>query len=105
MSYEWDTLTGIVAWLDKHNLATREEMGLRILKCCEESGEAAKAWIGFTGQNPRKGITHSKEDVINELFDVALTALVAAESVHGGPVWNRFTNHMRGVERRNRETP
>jgi NTP pyrophosphatase (non-canonical NTP hydrolase) len=71
----------IVALLDGANLKTREEYGLRILKVCEEAGEAAQAWIGYTGQNPRKGQSHTKEDVCQELADVIITALVALESI------------------------
>jgi NTP pyrophosphatase (non-canonical NTP hydrolase) len=72
-----------VAWLDGANLKTREEYGLRILKVCEEAGEAAQAWIGYTGQNPRKGVTHTKDDVCKELCDVVLSAMVALESLSG----------------------
>ena len=72
-------------WLDEHNGAGREELGLRILKVVEEAGEAAAAWIGATGQNPRKGITHTTADVAAELADVAFTALVAIESLGHDP--------------------
>jgi len=70
-------------WLDEHNGASREDMGLRVLKVVEEAGEAAAAWIGVTGQNPRKGHTHSYADVAAELADVAFAALVAIESLNG----------------------
>jgi NTP pyrophosphatase (non-canonical NTP hydrolase) len=72
-------------WLDEHNGASREELALRILKVTEEAGEAAAAWIGATGQNPRKGITHTYADVAAELGDVAFTALVAVESLGHDP--------------------
>jgi NTP pyrophosphatase (non-canonical NTP hydrolase) len=72
-------------WLDEHNGAGREELGLRILKVVEEAGEAAAAWIGATGQNPRKGITHTTADVAAELADVAITALVAIASLGHDP--------------------
>ncbi len=99
---EREALDSLVKWLDESNLVTREEIGLRVLKVCEESGEAAKAWIGFTGQNPRKGITHTKDEVIAELLDTALTALLAAQSVKGDSVWYQFAGHMHSVVRRNR---
>jgi hypothetical protein len=35
----------------------------------------------MVGQNPRKGVTHTREDVAAELADVAFTALVAIESL------------------------
>ncbi|MFE2062273.1 MazG-like family protein [Streptomyces sp. NPDC059467] len=54
---------------------------LRILKLSEEVGEVAEAVIGATGQNPRKGVTHTWEDVQGELCDVAITALVALRTL------------------------
>ena len=74
-------VTRIVEHLNEHNGCERPEQTMRILKIGEEFGEAAQAWIGYTGQNPRKGVTHSKDDVVMELADVAVTALVAIESL------------------------
>ena len=45
----------------------------------EIAGEVIAAYIGATGQNPRKGITGTTGDVIDELLDVAVTALAAVE--------------------------
>ncbi len=70
-----------VAWLDAHNGTGEHELTLRILKVTEEAGEAAGAWIGTMGQNPRKGVTHDREQVGAELADVVVTALVAIESL------------------------
>ena len=70
-----------VAWLDAHNGTGDHELTLRILKVTEEAGEAAGAWIGVLGQNPRKGVTHHREQVGAELADVVITALVAIESL------------------------
>lgn len=50
---------------------------VQLLKLTEECGEVAEAYIGATGANPRKGYSHSHEDVRSELLDVAITALVA----------------------------
>lgn len=72
-------------WLDEHNGGGREETGMRILKVSAEAGEAADAWAGVTGQNPRKGITHTRQQVAEELADVALTALVAIVSLGYNP--------------------
>lgn len=77
----WATVRATRAWLDQANGADRHELTCRILKVTEEAGEAAGAWIGLTGQNPRKGVTHDLDDVAGELADVALTALVAIESL------------------------
>jgi len=49
----------------------------RLLKVMEEAGEAAAAWIGVKGTNPRKGITHRPYDVALELADVINTAMLA----------------------------
>ena len=51
----------------------------RLAKVAEEAGEVIAAYIGATGQNPRKGVTHTMGDVRRELLDVALTALCAVE--------------------------
>ncbi|HEX5206109.1 MAG TPA: hypothetical protein VFW27_39805 [Actinoplanes sp.] len=81
----WEAIAASRAWLDHHNGDAAPEPGLRILKIVEEAGEAAAAWIGTLGQNPRKGITHSRQDVADELGDVAFTALVAAASLGYDP--------------------
>jgi NTP pyrophosphatase (non-canonical NTP hydrolase) len=70
-----------VAWLDAANGREQASMTFRVLKVAEEAGEAASAWIGVTGANPRKGVTHTVEQVAAELADVALTALIAIESL------------------------
>lgn len=49
----------------------------RTAKLMEECGEVMEAVIGYTGDNPRKGKTHTIEDVQSELCDVILTALCA----------------------------
>lgn len=51
----------------------------RVAKTGEESGEAIDALIGWTGQNPRKGTYATREDVLKELADVALTGLYAIQ--------------------------
>jgi NTP pyrophosphatase (non-canonical NTP hydrolase) len=77
----WEAVRSSRAWLDSANGTDVPELTCRILKVTEEAGEAAGAWIGMVGQNPRKGVTHTREDVASELADVALTALVAIESL------------------------
>ncbi|MFD0967466.1 MazG-like family protein [Plantactinospora endophytica] len=77
----WTAVRAARAWLDRANGTDPAELTCRILKVTEEAGEAAGAWIGLVGQNPRKGVTHSLGDVADELADVALTALVAIESL------------------------
>jgi NTP pyrophosphatase (non-canonical NTP hydrolase) len=73
----WFTIGQLVGWLDRSNGAGEQETALRLMKLTEETGEVAQAYIGYTGQNPRKGITHSRNDVADELCDVIVTAMVA----------------------------
>lgn len=77
----WDAVRMSRAWLDEHNGRDPHELTCRILKVTEEAGEAAGAWIGVLGQNPRKGVTATREEVAAELADVVFTALVAIESL------------------------
>jgi NTP pyrophosphatase (non-canonical NTP hydrolase) len=78
-------LVGLSEWIDAGNAHRDPEAVLwgRVAKLTEESGEAMAALIGATGQNPRKGVTHSMDDVTEELLDVAVTALGAIEHVRG----------------------
>lgn len=79
----WDAVDRLVAWLDEESqLPAGDERLLRILKLSEEVGEVGQAVIGVTGQNPRKGVTHSWEDVQHELCDVILSAMVALRSLN-----------------------
>ncbi|HEY2265973.1 MAG TPA: hypothetical protein VGI96_25355 [Streptosporangiaceae bacterium] len=54
------------------------------MKIAEEAGEAVAAYIGMTGQNPRKGVTASPDDLAGKLCDVVLNALGALATVTGG---------------------
>lgn len=74
----WPTITALHAWLTEHSPVPPEQQTLlRMLKLSEEVGEVAQAVIGATGQNPRKGVSHSWQDVESELCDVIVTAMVA----------------------------
>ncbi|MFD3313822.1 MazG-like family protein [Streptomyces sp. NPDC058694] len=59
----------------------QEALLLRMLKLSEEVGEVAEAVIGATGQNPRKGVSHTWDDVQAELCDVIITAAVALRTL------------------------
>lgn len=74
------TTACIVALLDHANGRSDHETAMRLMKVAEELGEATAAYIGMTGQNPRKGVTHSREDVAKELVDVIISATIA---LHG----------------------
>lgn len=75
----------IVAWLNSHHNSDDHQVVQRLLKLSEEAGEVAQAYIGMTGQNPRKGVTHTATDVAGELCDVVITALVALHDFTGCP--------------------
>ncbi|MCF3176163.1 MazG-like family protein [Streptomyces sioyaensis] len=78
----WEAVDGIVHWLDREStLPPEQERLLRLLKLSEEAGEVAQAVIGATGQNPRKGHSHTWDDVHGELCDVILTAMVALRTL------------------------
>ena len=72
---------GMLRWLEQEGLGGDQLIALQLLKIGEEAGEASGAWIGATGVNPRKGVTHTRRDVADELADVVLAALVAIESL------------------------
>ncbi|MFF4653237.1 MazG-like family protein [Streptomyces sp. NPDC001380] len=78
----WQTVDRLVAWLDGAGRTPSEsERLLRLMKLTEEVGEVAEAVIGATGQNPRKGASHTWDDVQRELCDVVVAALVALRSL------------------------
>jgi NTP pyrophosphatase (non-canonical NTP hydrolase) len=78
----WQSVSRLHAWLEADQPhGGREGLLLRMLKLQEEVGEVAQAVIGVTGQNPRKGITHTWDDVGSELCDVVVTALVALRTL------------------------
>jgi hypothetical protein len=73
----------INAWFEAHNGSSPHEDAMRVMKIGEEFGEAVEAYIGMTGQNPRKGVTHSLDDLLLELADVAISALCAIQHFTG----------------------
>ncbi|MFD3697022.1 MazG-like family protein [Streptomyces sp. NPDC058646] len=81
MTSAWDTVIALAARFDaadaERGIPSQESHILQVLKIGEEFGEAAQAVIGARGTNPRKGHSHSWEDVHDEVCDVAITALVA----------------------------
>ncbi|WP_188187996.1 MazG-like family protein [Nonomuraea sp. SYSU D8015] len=79
----WQHVTTALDWLDAANGRSEHATTMQILKITEEAGEVAAAYIGMTGQNPRKGVTHTREDVAGELCDVVITALVALAAITG----------------------
>jgi NTP pyrophosphatase (non-canonical NTP hydrolase) len=74
----WDQISRLYGYL-----GDLDEQTL-ILKLSEEVGEVAEAYIGTHGLNPRKGVCHTREDILAELADVIVTAAVAMCGVAGG---------------------
>ncbi|MER7582317.1 MazG-like family protein [Kitasatospora sp. NPDC097691] len=64
------------------------------LKLAEESGEVAEAVIGVLGMNPRKGHSHTLEQVHAEACDAAVTALILIARTGADPE-AVFTRHLR----------
>ncbi|MBK3646481.1 MazG-like family protein [Streptomyces sp. MBT33] len=96
----WSSVDALWTWLDGDRPhGGREGLLLRILKLSEEVGEVAQAVIGVTGQNPRKGVTHTWEDVQGELCDVVITALVALRTLTPD-AREVFTRHLERVTAR-----
>ncbi|MGW7090083.1 MazG-like family protein [Streptomyces sp. NPDC054871] len=74
----WPTIEGLVNRLDENSALPREQrILLQLLKIQEETGEVAEAVIGAMGENPRKGHSHTWEDVEAEVCDVIVTGMVA----------------------------
>ncbi|MEV0368666.1 MazG-like family protein [Streptomyces sp. NPDC050636] len=96
----WNTVEELARRLDREStLPPEQERLLRILKVSEEAGEVAQAVIGATGQNPRKGHSHTWDDVHSELCDVIITAMVALTTLT--PDAQRiFAGHLERVAER-----
>lgn len=94
-------LADLSGWIDSHQGGRDPEAITwgRLSKITEEAGEVISAFIGYTGQNPRKGRYASDQDVVAELLDVAVTALGAVEHLTGnqGEAMTLFDAKVRAV--------
>jgi NTP pyrophosphatase (non-canonical NTP hydrolase) len=105
MEDAWGTIGDIVSWLDESStLPPETEKLLRIMKLTEEAGEVTQAVIGTMGQNPRKGVTHTWDDVQAELCDVVFTAMVALATITPDPQ-KAFDAHLTRVADRSLRKP
>ncbi|MFJ3584143.1 MazG-like family protein [Streptomyces sp. NPDC090127] len=103
MTDPWNTIDRLASWISAHHdLPPEQDVLLRVLKLSEEVGEVAQAVIGATGQNPRKGTTHSWQDVESELCDVIITAMVALRTLTPDAP-DVFAGHVRRVAERSLE--
>lgn len=93
----WKRIDQVKAWLDAETKQEPDvELLLRLMKVSGETGEVADAVDGVYGHNPRKGITHTWEDVDAELCDVILTAMVALKTRNPDAA-KIFDSHLTGV--------
>ncbi|MEV3873747.1 MazG-like family protein [Streptomyces sp. NPDC049906] len=83
----WEQVQHIRQWLDDNTEQGGEEDRrlLRVLKISEELGEVSEAVHGALNANPRKGASHTWDDVRKELCDVAVTTLVALATLSEDP--------------------
>ncbi|MET9442802.1 MazG-like family protein [Streptomyces sp. NPDC006610] len=96
----WTSVDELWHWLeDNRRHDGTKALLLRMLKLTEEVGEVAQAVIGATGQNPRKGDSHTWDDVRSELCDVVITALVALRTLTPQPD-QVFAAHLAKVKAR-----
>lgn len=100
----------ISKWIDgdprNQSMSGEAQLAMRtVVKIGEELGEVSAALIGMTGQNPRKGITHTADHVVKELLDVAATALMGVEHVNGnhGVAVTLLAEHIDAVHERMRQ--
>jgi len=89
----WDEAGRLTEWLGEAPIESQ------LLKLSEEVGEVAEAYLGMTGLNPRKGVSHTREDLVGEVADVIITATVAIVRLTGGSHEARaaFQAHLAGV--------
>jgi NTP pyrophosphatase (non-canonical NTP hydrolase) len=80
----WGSVAFLDDWLDMAVADIYKDQPLaqhwaRVAKVTEECGEVVEAFIGCTGQNPRKGFTHTEDEMLDELADLLLTGLYAIQ--------------------------
>lgn len=105
MDDAWGTIGQIVGWLNESStLPPATETLLRIMKLTEEAGEVSQAVTGVMGQNPRKGVTHTWDDVQAEVCDVILTAMVVLATLNPD-ARDVFKTHLTRVAQRSLSRP
>ncbi|GAA2752814.1 MULTISPECIES: MazG-like family protein [Kitasatospora] len=96
----WRAVARLNDWLTGDSPRPTElQRVLQVLKVSEEAGEVAEAVIGALGANPRKGHSHTWDDVSAELCDVIITAMVALTRIDPAPA-ERFRTHLAKVTAR-----
>lgn len=82
-------------WLRDNNVS----LTMSLFKLSEEVGEVSQAYTGVCGANPRKGTTHTWDDVADEVSDVAITALNVLAAMNRDPL-NALTQRLQFVVER-----
>jgi hypothetical protein len=101
-TFDWSAITDIDVWLDRatsmdyHDQPLAQDWG-RVCKIIEEAGEAVNELILFTGQNPRKPRTTGDDKLMDELADVAYTAILAIQHFTKDDLRTREILRDRGV--------
>ncbi|WP_166905968.1 MazG-like family protein [Mycobacterium sp. DL440] len=95
-----EAIAEITDWIDSHNTP----LWAQIMKVSEEAGEAAQIYLNYSGMNPRKGKCAQQSDVVDELADVALSALVAIRMFGRVPMLS-LQQRIRFVQQRINATP
>ena len=85
-SIDWQAVRDIDEWLDRgagpeYQTQPLAQDWARLSKVIEELGEAIQAFIGYTGQNPRKGVTHTLSEVEDEVADVIITGILCLQHI------------------------
>jgi len=79
-----EIIRNVDLWLDAEVAGDYKDQPLgqdwaRVAKVAEETGEAIAALIAMTGQNPRKGVCGTLDELLGELADVAVTGMFAIQ--------------------------
>jgi hypothetical protein len=81
-----ELLAAISAWIDESpsyiNISPALADTWRVAKLIEEVGEAVAALMGSMGENPRKGVTHTRSDLEHELLDIVAAGMGALMHFH-----------------------
>jgi hypothetical protein len=75
-------------WLDgdvspEYRAQPLAHMWARVTKVCSEAGEVMDALSALTGENPRKGVCGTKDELLGELGDTASAAILAIQHLTG----------------------
>lgn len=97
----WANIARIAKWFKEENPGLDEMhfQSLLVHKLTEEVGEVAEALIGVTAFNPRKGKTHTIDDVKKELCDVIATAAVNLWAIDANAA-DTYTSHLQRIAER-----